>query len=119
MTKLANSLIIAVAAGLVVGLLRVSYLFFPGFLLTDVVVFGMLGAWIAHRWTERWWLWTAIAVLPSLALAVYTLGVPGGIGFVKEAGSNPGYSVALIPVSGFSAGALTAWSSKRHVRTVR
>jgi len=98
MTKLANGLIMAVAAGLVVGLLRVSYLFFPGFLLTDVVLFGLLGAWIAHRWTQRWCLWTAVAVLPSVVLAASMLDVPGGRSLVQAARASQGFSIALIPL---------------------
>jgi hypothetical protein len=114
MTKLANGLIIAVAAGLVVGLLRVSYLFFPGFLLTDVVLFGLLGAWIAHRWAERWWLWTAVAVLPSVMLAASMLGVPGSRSLVQGTGGSQAFSIALIPLSGFSGGALIAWNERRR-----
>lgn len=113
MSRGVQQLLISLAAGVVVGLIRISYCLFPGHALTDVILFALAGAWIAYRWPARWWLWTAALLIPTIlqigfgpALRAQETGVEAGIGFA--------FSAILVAGGAFGAGAAMAWGRRRR-----
>ena len=113
MTRGVQQLLISLVAGVVVGLLRISYCLFPGFLLTDVILFALAGAWIAYRWRVRWWLWTAAMLLPTLVEVGFG-SVSGGGNAGEGMGMSSAYSAVLIAMGAFGAGAATVWGRRRR-----
>lgn len=87
--------------GILLGVLKLAWSFFPLFNLLDVLVFGAIGAFISRRYESGRTLRLIFAVIPSLILIAAIIINLGFNKVLEGIGIGWALSLVLIPVSAF------------------
>jgi len=95
----AKEMLIALAAGVGAAVLRAVYIFLPGALAVEAVVFGAIGFLLGRRQSAIWWQSALLLILPSMLFVVMLLSVLGSSNIQRGVGAWHVYSAALIPLS--------------------
>jgi len=91
--------LIALAAGVGAAVLRAVYIFLPGALAIEAVVFGAIGFLLGRRQSAVWWQSALCLILPSMVFVTMLLSVLGSSNIQRGVGAWHAYSAALIPIS--------------------
>ena len=91
--------LIALAAGVGAAVLRAVYLFLPGALAIEDLVFGAIGFLLGRRQSAVWWQSAGLLILPSMLFVGLLLSVLGSSNIQRGVGSWHAYSAVLIPVT--------------------
>lgn len=85
--------------GAILGLLKLVYSFLPLFNLIDVIIFGLTGGFIRHRYRSGYYLRIVLAVLPPLIITGWILSNLGLDDVASGVGTGWAASALLIPSS--------------------
>lgn len=99
-------LLLTLGVGVLAGLFRVVYVFFPGLNVMDVMVFGGLSGILASIRPRRWWFGSGLLIAPAMMFVVFTLFQLGTENLRRGIGTGHAISAVLIPLTALIGGVI-------------